>query len=243
MPKRGVLSKLLVNEFDFSSQSNSVEVDLSTQRIETTVLQSTGGETTATASTGSIAQNGYFLDKAAGMFEQELAAQIANGTTLYVAALFGTDVAACPSYVARQATAENMKIAAPVDGVLTMSGKWFEGQGIKRGLRAYEGVISATGAQAQIDLGAAGVAGGFAWLFVQDKTGTITGATITLETATVVGFTSPVTKGTFTFSALGGYEIALSGAMGRYARINCTGKGGATSFTVVAIVASSGVTY
>jgi hypothetical protein len=115
--------------------------------------------------------------------------------------------------------------------------------GIVRGLRCFTGVISATGAQAQIDLGAAGANGGYVWLFVQEKTGTITNAVITLETATVVGFTSPTTKATFTFSALGAYEQAMSGAVGRYARINCTNKGGATNFTVVAVVAPAGVTY
>lgn len=242
-PKRGTLARLLVNQFDFSSQSNKVEVGLSTGRVESTVLQSTAAETTATNASGSIIQNGYFLDKAAGQIEQELQSEIENGTLLLVAALFGTDVAACPAYVARDAQAESMKLSAPVEGVLQMSGAWHQGVGIVRGLRAYAGTISAIGAQTHIDLGAAGAAGGYAWLFVQSITGAATDASIIVESDDNTGFTTPATECTFTFSAVGGFEQAMSGAIDRYVRLKTNSMGGATNFTVVLVVAASGITY
>jgi len=243
MPRRGAMARLLVNQFDFSGQSNKVEVNLSTARVDATALQSLAAETIATTASGDISQTGYFVDKGAGFFEQELMSQITNGTSLYVGALFGTDVAACPAYVARSTNAEGLKLSAPVDGLLQVSGSWFQGVGIARGLRAYAGVISATGAQAYIDLGAVGANGGYAWLFVQDKTGTITNATITVQSDDNTGFSSPATECTFTFSAVGGYEQAMSGTVDRYVRLNTTSLGGATNFTVVLIVAAAGVTY
>ena len=50
-------------------------------------------------------------------------------------------------------------------------------------------------------------------------------------------------RGTFTFSAKGAYEIALTSTVDRYVRLNCTGLGGATNFTVVGVVGVAGRTY
>lgn len=235
--------RLLVNEFDFSGVSNSLEVALQSDRQDVTCFQDTAKVFLNLGGAGTIAQKGYLSDVIAGEFEKEIQESIANVESLYVAALFGTATAACPAYVARATNTEGMKIAAPVEGVLTLEGSWFEGSGIKRGLRAYTGTISATGAQTHIDLGAAGAAGGYAWLFVQAITGSAEDAVITVESDDNTGFSSAATEATFTFSAVGGNEQAMSGAIDRYVRLNCTDLGGATNFTVVLIVAVSGITY
>ena len=59
--------------------------------------------------------------------------------------------------------------------------------------------ISATGAQTSpgyIDLGAAGAAGGTAWIWVRAVTGTATNAAIVLQSSTATGFGSPTTRAT-----------------------------------------------
>ena len=68
-------------------------------------------------------------------------------------------------------------------------------------------------------------------------------ATITVQSDDNTGFATPATEGTFTFSAVGGQEIALSGAVDRYVRLNATSLGGATNYTVVGVIALSGITY
>ena len=239
-------TRLLVNEFDFSSQSNSLEVSLENGREDVTTFQTTGKEFLTTDTEGTISQQGYFADVIAGQFEAEIQESIDNGESLYVAALFGTNTDACPAYVARATETSGLTVGAQVPGVITLSGEWFQGLGVLRGLRVWTGTFSATGAQtspAYIDLGAVGTAGGRAWLFVQTITGSATNATITLQSDTVNTFAAAATECTFTFSAVGGYEQALSGTVNRYLRANCTSKGGATSFVVVVIAAVSGVTY
>ena len=243
--RKAILSRLLVNQWDFSSVSNVLEVSIESGREDTTTFQASAKEFTVTDTTGTISQQGYFQNAAANEFEQEIAESVANSESLYVAALFGTDTTACPAYVARATNTSSLKIAAPVAGVMTLAGEWFHGSGIVRGLRAYSGAVSATGPLAYIDIGAAGTAGGQAWLFVQSKTGTITNATFTIQSDTVNTFASAQTECTFTVTgaSLGGYEQAMTGTVNRYIRLNCTSMGGGTAFTVVAVVAVSGVTY
>lgn len=241
-PIRAKYSRLLVNEFDLSTQHNSLEVSVATEQQDVSTFQNTGKAFLSMVPDGSIATKGFFDDAAAGYTEQELAEAVENAETLYVAALFGTATAACPVYVAPATSVENIAITAPVDGVIEIDGGFPAGSGLRRGLRCFSGTISATGAQAHIDLGAAGAAGGLAWLWVQTITGTAEDATITVESDDNTDFSSAATEGTFTFSAVGGYQVTLSGAIDRYVRLNCTDMGGATSFVVVGVVAVTGVT-
>jgi len=228
--------------WDFSGVSNSLDVDLAGERLDTTAFQDMAATSIAGDTKGSIKQSGYFDDVAAGYMEQEISESIANAELLYVAALFGTDVAACPAYVAPQTNTENMAISTPVANLITLKGSWGSGTGLKRGLRLYTGTISATGAQTYIDIATPGAAGGQAWLFVTTITGTATNASFTVQSDDNVGFASPTTLGTFTVSATGCYAVALGTTVDRYIRLNCVGKGGASSFVVTAIVAVNGVT-
>jgi len=191
---------------------------------------------------GSIKQSGYYDNSGAGYMEQEIAESIANAELLYIAALLGTDTPACAAYVAPATNTENMANSAPVANLITFKGSWGSGTGVKRGLRLYTGTLSATGGQTYIDITTPGAAGGQGYLFVTTITGSATNATCTVQSDDNTGFASPTTLGTFTFSATGAYAVALGTTVDRYVRLNCTSKGGATSFAVTAIVAVNGVT-
>lgn len=248
MPVKSKYTRILVGSngaggaWDFSGVSNSLSVELASERLEDTTFQASGRTFLAGDTDGTISQEGYYDNSGANTFEQEIAESVANSELLYVAALFGTDTAACAAYVAPQTSTDNMAIAAPVSELITVSGSWGSGTGIRRGLRLATATISATGAQTHIDLGVAGSTGGAAWLFVTAVTGTATSATATVQSSSTVDFGSPATEGTFTFSGKGTYAIALSGAIDRYVRLNVTSMGGATNFTVTAIIAVNGVT-
>ena len=246
MATKAKYTRLLVDAFDFSTVSNSLEVAFTAEKVDVTTFQASGKEFLIMGAEGAITQQGYLTGAGAGYFEQEIYESIANTEALTVAAMFGTDTAACPAYVAPGVNTEGLTIEAPVAGVITVAGNWGSGSGILRGLRVWTGTFSATGAQTvpgYIDLGAQGTAGGKAWLFVQVIDGSATSATITLESDDNTSFTSAATEGTFTFSAVGVQTMTLSGTVDRYVRLNCTDLGGATSFVVVAIAAVSGVTY
>lgn len=229
--------------WDFSGVSNSLEVSLAGEKIENTRFQDTAKTFTTGDVSGSIAQNGYFDSTGSDTFEQEMAEAMANTEILYVGAIYGTDQATPVGYIAPSTNLEGLKISAPIGGLITLQGSWFDGQGIKRGLQVFQGTISATGGGAYIDTGAVGSAGGFAWIWITAITGTATNAAINLESDDNTGFASAASEGTFTFSNPRVLEVALTGTVDRYLRLNTTSLGGATNFTVLVVAAVSGVTY
>lgn len=229
--------------WDFSGVTNSAEVSLSGEKIENTRFQDTAKTFTTGDVSGSITQAGYFDATGADTLEQEMAAITANNTLAYVGVIFGTSEATPVAYVAPSTNVEGMKISAPIGGLITIDGSWFDGQGIKRGFQVYRGTISATGATAYIDIGAAGSLGGFAWIWITTVTGTATNAAIKLQSDDDTDFSSAADEGTFTFSGTKAIEVALSGAVDRYLRLNTTSLGGATSFVVAVVAAVKGVTY
>lgn len=241
----GRYTKIWIDEFDLSSQNNSLEVSMTIPDLDATAFQDTGTVSVAGIPTGMITQAGYFTGKTTGLNEDVLYDRF-NVATTTVAALFGTATSACPAYVSRTTGTETISIKTTPTGIMTIDGQWAKGGGLIRGLRVWEGTFSATGAQTSpgyIDVGAVGSAGGFAYLFVRTITGTATSATITVESDDNTSFTSAATEGTFTFSAVGVQTMTLSGTVDRYIRLNCTSKGGATNFTVGCIAAISGITY
>lgn len=252
MAHKGKYVRLLVGSstwaYDFSGVSNALSTSQSVERLDDTVFQSETATTVAGDKAGTITQNGYAVlstDEAMNL-EKRMDEAIANATSLTVAALYMTDIAACPAKVARNTNAGKLETGGEVKGLFTMSGEWPQGTGIVRGFRVWSGTIAATGAQtgpAYIDLGAVGAAGGYAWLFVRAITGTATSADVLLQSDDNTGFATPATEGTFTFSTTGVVEVALSGTVDRYVRLSTSDMGGATNFTVTAIVAVSGVTY
>lgn len=244
-PIHGRYTKIWVDEFDLSSQNNSLDMSIAIDALDGTAFQDTAAVMYAGMPTGKISQKGYFTGKTAGMNEDVLYDRFGTATST-VAALFGTATTGCPAYVSRTTGTEKMMISTTPNALMTISGDWVNGGSIVRGMRIWEGTFSATGAQTSpgyIDVGAVGSAGGFAYLFVQTITGSATNATITVESDDNTSFTSAATEGTFTFSAVGVRTMTLSGTVDRYIRINCTSKGGATSFVVGAIVCVAGVTY
>jgi hypothetical protein len=252
MAHKGKYTRLLMGSstyaYDFSGVSNSLETSFGVDMIEDTTFQATAKSEMAGDPSATITQNGYAVRSAteAENFEKHLTDAIESTTSLTVAALYMTDLDACPAYVARATNAKSMKISGKTGGLVTIQGDWPQGTGIVRGVRVWSGTISATGAQTTpgyIDLGAVGTAGGYAWLFVRAITGTATSADVLLQSDDNTGFATPATEGTFTFSTTGVVEVALSGTVDRYVRLSTSDMGGATNFTVTAIVAVSGVTY
>lgn len=237
----GRYTTILVDEWNFSGQSNGMNLNTTNDRLDVTPFE-TAGSTFIQGDIGATMEHaGFFMGDGAGYLEKEIHDRLGAGQS-YVGIFLGTATAACPVYVLPNTEAQRLQITAPVKNVITVSGTWGAGTGLKRGLRVFNGTIDATGAEAGVDFAAAGSAGGWAYLWVSAITGTATNATIDVESDSDPGFGTAVSEGTFTFSAVGGYEIALSGAIGRYIRINTTDLGGATDFAVYAAVAVTGVT-
>lgn len=241
MAVRATYSKLLIDEFDFSSDSNSLGVSITVSALDSINLASTGAEFLPGLTTGSITHGGYFSGYAAGTIESVIRSRLGTATAVTAAAVVGTTQIDCPVYVAESSWGDQLTLDMQNDALLTLSGSWPASGGLQRAIRVVDATLSATGAGTAYDFGATGSAGGKAWLFVKTITGTATSATITVESSATEGGVY-ATEGTFTFSAVGVQAATLSGTIDRWLRINVTSKGGATSFAVIAVVSVDGVT-
>lgn len=239
---KGQYTTILVDGYDLSGYSNNLTIQAQNGQIDVTPFQSAAMVYLAEPVQGTIDHAGYFTGSTAAEMEKALYDRLASQSA-YITGLLDTSTAACVGYIVPAGGNSDFQIQAPVANVITVQGKW-AGTGIKRGIRVFSGTISATGAQTGVDFltASAASAGGFAVLHVTAITGTATDATITWQTAAASNFTGAVTQGTFTFSAIGAQTITSTATIGRWSRINCTDMGGATDFTVQAIVVSNGVT-
>lgn len=245
MAIKGRHTRLLVDAFDFSGQSNSLEVSLSNERIDVTPFQADGKQFIAGDMTGTLASNGYFNDGTAGNLEAELYALLAASTPATVCALFGTNSTPCPGYLALGSDISNITIASPIDGVVTVAGEWTGGTSLTRGLLVWRGTLTGNQTQATpayIDLGAAGVAGGVAVAFVQGLAVSSETNSLILEAAAATNFASPTTLATFVPEGVGAITKTLAGSVPRYLRVRSTSPV-ATVFTFCLVAAVRGVTY
>lgn len=237
-------TKILLDGYDFSGQTNGVSIEVPVGVLEYGVLQQNAMSKIPSYPTPAIVHNGYYDGPNAGEMFDYFDDKLGSANDVTVGVILGTSLAIPVGYVLPTSFGQQLKVGGPYNGLITLNGNWPSGQDkLYRGYQVQYGVISATGAQAGIDFGAAGSAGGKAFLFLQDIEGTATDAEITIESDSDSGFGTAADEGTFTFSAVGAYELTLSGTVNRYVRLNCTSKGGATSFTVLCVVALDGVTY
>lgn len=245
MPVKACQTKILVDQFDFSGDTNGVSIEAQVKQIDYAVLQNCQQLRIPGNPSASFEHNGYWSGIGAGKLEAELNTRLGIETQCKAAIVLGTGLAVPVAYVLNSTYNQQLKYMAPVENLLQINGMWPAGN--EKMYRGYQVLpptsISATGAQVGIDFGAAGAAGGKAWLQVQSKVGTITNATIKVQSDTVSNHASTADEGTFTFSGVGLFQIDLSGTVNRYVRLNCTSLGGATSFVVLGIVALSGLTY
>jgi hypothetical protein len=242
---RAYQTKILIDSLDLSGQTNGIVLNTETTVHEYAVLQNGGQLKLAGLPYGSIEHNGYHSSPAAGQLEYELNARLGSSSAIVVAAIFGTSLAIPIGYVLPTTFGQQLKVKAAIAGLIEVAGMWpAKSDNLIRGYQVHYGVISATGATSTIDFAAAAAgAGSKAYLFVQAKTGTITNAAVTVQSSAASNFASPTDRGTFTFSGLGAFAIALTGTLGRYVRLNCTDLGGATDFTVLGVVCSFGNTF
>ncbi len=233
--------RLLIDEFDFSGDSNSLTLALSADVIEAPAFQAASVERMPGLPKSKLQHNGYYTGPAAGNLERELDARLGTANLVHVGVLFDTRAVGNPAYVLPGAWEDQLDIEAPIAELLTLAGSWAE-LPAKRGYTLLDGEVVATGAGTVVTLPAAGSAGGKAYLFVRGISGAAVNATITVQCAAAVGFSSPTTLGTFTFSGVGVVGLTLPSTVQQYVRINVTGMGGASSITAAAVICVNDVT-
>lgn len=230
MAKSGTYARVFIDGFAFSCATSELEVGISVSENDSSTLCSTAEDMDPSLSTGSITINGFFIGADAGL-EEALHDRLATSNVL-VSAIFGIDEVVAAGWTIPNSYGGSVDIAAPTSGLITMNGTFGAGDGIKHTVCVdRDKTVTATGTSTERNNVSAGSAGGKAWLHVTAISGTATNATIALESAAATGMSGATSEGTFTFSAVGAYEIALSGTIGQFLRSNVTSMGGATSIT------------
>lgn len=235
---------ILVDEFDFSTDSSGGAIDIPVEVQEASTLQMTAlSQVPTVPGMAKLTHNGYYSGVGAGKIEQEMYARFGSATPAYVAVLLDTTALVNPCYVFAGSWGSQLNIKMPAKELITLEGEWVANP-VRRGYSLQNGQIAAVATQTAQDFGAAGAAGCTAYLFVRAIAGASTGITVQLQGATALAFGTPVTLGTWTnFSTVGCKVLAVaSGTVHRYLRLNVTGLGGATSFTACAVVCVPGVT-
>lgn len=247
MPIKACNTRVLVGGVDLSGETNTIGVNIQGRNLEYGVLQDCDTRRLAMPPKSEIEHNGYYSGVADTGIEQMLYTYLADTTGVHVAAIYDTGGAAPFAYVQDKGYNATYGLPAQVGQLLQVKGKWptltGSGNQMVRGYQVFGGVISSTGGKTGIDFGAAGAAGGRAYLFVTSITGTASSASVKLQSDTDIAHGTTADEGTFTFSAVGCYEVALTGTVNRYQRANVVSLGGATAFTACLISCISGRTY
>jgi len=237
---RATNSLFFLDEFDLSCETASLSTALTIPALDTTTLCASAMTSIAGLPSAAVTMAGYISGLVAGNVEFEMEASLPGTGSRTIATLYGTDTTGCPAYILDNAFDNDFTTDFPIDGILSVSGGWMTQDGVKRGLRVYNGTISSTGTQSSVDFGAQGTAGGKGWLFVTAITGGATNADIDIESSATEGGVY-VSEGTFTFSAVGVQTMTLSGTVDRWLRINTTDLGTATNFAVTIVAQIAGV--
>lgn len=230
---KGTELRIWVDEFDFSSATSQVDVNIESGEAEDTSLASTAQEFEPLLAKTTVAQNGYFQGVLPAGFAAELEDRFEAGDAIVTVITEQSD-ADCACYVLPAADNYSMVFGAPANNLVTLNGQWGTSVATVRGRRVFDGTFDAIEDGASVDFGAGSTTGGKAFLHVASITGTAVGADVKVQSS--ADNNTWADEGTFTLSAVGGYALDLSGTVNRYIRLSCSDLGGATAIVCMGVV-------
>lgn len=245
MPIKACYTRVLIDRYDLSGNSNNVELTVDANALEYNVFQNCATQSIPGDPTAQIAHSGYFSAEV-GNLESIFNARLGDAASTWpLGVILGTNQTIPVGYILESTYNGQLKIEAKTKSLITVAGLWQpQGARLYRGYQLWAGTISATGPKTGVDFGAAGAAGGRAWLWFHGQVGTVTNGVIAVESDDNAGFTTATSRGTFTFSTSGVHHLEIDLAtVERYLRINATSLGGATSYNVTVVAGVSGRTY
>ena len=243
MSVSAALVKLLIDQWDFSGDNNSVSGEITVPDLDETTFQATALLKQPGLPSATIQHAGYFSGPGAGTIEKELYDRIGTATPVQLGVMLHSSLVNSPMYISRAAWGQQLRIQAPAKELITLEGQWPGMLALKRGLKIFDGTLSATGAQTSREFSAGGTAGGDAYIWVKTITGGTTGISVRIEHATTEGGAYSTLATFANFTAVGAYTVSLgTGTVNRWLRVNVVGLGGATSFVCVVAAAVNGRT-
>ncbi len=239
----GNLTGVLIDEFDFSVGAIfGADVEHTTAEHDNTTFGATAVTAEPGLRSGKISLRGYYSNQAAGAVFKELQDRLGSGGSgVCMAVLTDTSDANCLADCSNNAWQQMLKLSMPAKDLVTFEAAT-PNEGFETGLRLLNATIVTPATQTSYDFGAAGVAGGIIYVFVQTIGGTATNAIVRVQSAATQAGTY-ADKAQVTFSAVGGYSAPLNTNVDRWLRVNVAALGGATSIRMVVVACVKGVNY
>ena len=235
---------VLIDEFDFSVGSYSgADIERTVPEKDRTAFGDTGNVSEPGMPSGKISLRGYYTGNDAGDVYRELSDRVGvAGAGAIMAVLLDTTDANCVAYCSDNAWGQSLKLSLPTNEIVTFEAATAATEAIECGYRILDATVSAVGNQTAIDFGAAGSAGGAVFIFVQAVGGSVSIASIKVQSATTQAGTY-ADEATIAVTAIGGYAAAMTGNIDRWLRVNVASMGGATSLKLTVVACVKGVTY
>lgn len=233
---------VLIDEFVFTGAFFNAETEHQVAELDNTTFGALAASAEPGLASDRLMLRGYYSGYAAGEVYRELRVRMgASGRATPVAILIDTDDTNCIAECSPDAWGQSLKVSLAAPELITFEMHTPPAGNMCTGLRMADGTSTIPGQSAPIDMAAAGT-GGMMFLFVRAIAGTATNAVIKIQSAITAGGTY-TDRGTITFSAVGGYAVALTAPVDRYVRYASLTLGGATSITFALFVCIKGVTY
>ena len=240
MAVKGYKARVFINEFDLSLMTTQFVVENAVNPIAYNVLQSNATSKIAGLSNQSFGLNGIWTNYGTGTMEK---LSIDNLQTDSAKVCYMVETVPPIGGMIDGSFPSSYNISTPIENLLTLQAKWEKTDSLCQGYFLLNKVtLSATGNQSGVDFLSVGSAGGKAYLIISAIAGTATNAQIKIQSDDNALFSSAADEGTFTFSAVGVFELDLTGTVDRYLRANVVTLGGATSFVATLIIGINGVT-
>lgn len=237
-------TKILLDGYDFSGQTNGVSIDIPVGVLEYGVLQQGSMSKLPSYPMPSVTHNGFYDGPSSGQLFDYLDDKLGSANDVTVGVILGTSETIPVGYVLPTSFGQQLKVGGPYNGLITLNGNWPAGQDkLYRGYQVALGAaVASTGALTGVDFAAAGSTGGKVFIFVTGIDGSATNAAIKIQSDSASNFSGAADEVTIQFSAVGAHSGDMSGTIGRYVRANVTSLGGATSLSFLIVVCVNGVT-
>jgi hypothetical protein len=159
MPVKSYAVRLLIDEFDFSTDSNSLGMSFAAEELPASSFQVPAKQSIPTAGQNSLNHGGYYTGGTAGNMAEELRTRLASGIAAWVIVLFGTVTIPSVAYVRKGAWMGQLTMEAPIRELLTVQGSWLSIP-TWRGLAIVDHDLEENHAGAFVDFKASGPDGG-----------------------------------------------------------------------------------
>jgi hypothetical protein len=239
MPVKSYAVRLLIDEFDFSTDSNSLGMSFAAEELPASSFQVPAKQSIPTAGQNSLNHGGYYTGGTAGNMAEELRTRLASGIAAWVIVLFGTVTIPSVAYVRKGAWMGQLTMEAPIRELLTVQGSWLSIP-TWRGLAIVDHDLEENHAGAFVDFKASGPDGGK--IVIQTSVLSGGNVTVTVKSSAASNGSGAVPLDPIIIDEIGVVEVDIDEAVARYIAADVTFEPGATAARISVIVVVDGVT-